>query len=87
VLERVQRVACFTTQAVNYSMWANYAKFVHPTNGPIDHGGICLEYQCDESWRNTTLHPVEYSDTVPEIDIVNRDESELIKVLYTKSRE
>lgn len=87
VLEHVLRVACFTTQPINYSMWANYAKFIHPSDGPIDHGGICIEYNCDEGWRSTTLHPVEYSDIIPEINVVTRDESELIKAVYKKSTE
>lgn len=87
VLEHVLRVACFTTHPVNYSMWANYAKFIHPTDGPMDHGGICIEYNCGEEWRNTTLHPVEYSDAIPEINPIKLDESELVKALYMKSRE
>lgn len=68
-------------------MWANYAKFVHPENGPIDHGGICIEYQGGEHWRSTTMHPVEYSDTIPKINLVKRDESELVKAAYMKSME
>lgn len=87
VLEHILRVACFTTQPVNYSMWANYAKYIHPTDGPIEHGGICLEYYCDEAWRCGNLHPVEYSDTIPEINVTKRDENELAKVVYKKSRE
>lgn len=87
VLEHVLRVACFTTQPVNYSMWANYAKYVHPSDGEIAHGGICLEYYCDEAWRSGNLHPVEYSDVVPEINVVKRDENELTKAVFIKSRE
>lgn len=87
VLEHVLRVACFTTQPVNYSMWANYAKYVHPTDGPIGHGDVCLEYYCDEAWRSGNLHPVEYSDAVPEINVIKRDENELVKAIYLKSTE
>jgi hypothetical protein len=87
VLDHVLRVACFTTQPGNHSMWANYAKHVDATGKTIDHGGICLEYRCDGSWRNETLHPVEYSDAIPEVNPIERDESKLVKVLYTKSRE
>jgi len=87
VMEHVVRVACFTTQPLSYSMWANYAKYFDPNVGPIDHGGICIEYKCDDAWRSGNLHPVEYSDVVPEINAVARDENELTKAIYQKSRE
>lgn len=87
VFENVLRVACFTTLPVNYSMWANYAKYLDPEKGAIDHGGICLEYECDKSWMAVNLHPVEYSDKIPEIDVVKRMESELINAIYMKSLE
>lgn len=86
-IENVVRVACFTTQPVNYSMWTNYAKYIDPNIGPVEHGGICIEYNCDDAWRSGNPHPVEYSDIVPEINVVKRDEHEITKAIYQKSRE
>lgn len=68
-------------------MWANYAKYIDPSHGPIDHGGICIEYTCDESWRSVNLHPVVYSDVVPEINVVARDEAQLARAIYAKASE
>ena len=87
IFEQLIRVACFTTQPTNYSMWANYAKYSDPSGCDIGHAGICIEYQCDESWRNTALHPVEYTDVIPEINVVDRIESDLVKAMYMKARE
>lgn len=87
VIEYVLRVACFTTLPTNYSMWANYAKYSDGSKVSIDHGGICIEYTCDESWRSVNLHPVMYSDDVPKINPVTRDELELVKAIYSKSSE
>lgn len=87
VLETIVRVACFTTHPVNYSMWANYAKYYHPADGPIDHAGVCIEYRCDASWRPGNLHPVEYSDDLPVVKLINRQEFDLVKTLYKKTRE
>lgn len=87
VLEHVLRVACFTTQPVNYSMWANYARHVDIEGNALDHGGICIEYRCDEGWRSSTLHPVAYSDDVPVVDPAEQDERKLIAALYAKARE
>ena len=87
VFEHVLRVACFTTQPVNYLMWANYAPCVDEKIGSIGHGGVCIEYRCDESWRSAGLHPVEYTDAVPEINVVLRSEASLIKAMHTKARE
>ena len=87
VLEHVIRIACFTELPLNYSMWTNYAKYVDPVNGIIDHAGVCIEYQCDDNWRGLNLHPVEYSDTIPELNVVERSELSLVKTLYSKSEE
>lgn len=87
VLEQLVRVACFTTQPTNYSMWANYAKQFDENGSALDHGGICIEYQCDEGWRSTTLHPVAYADLVPEISVTKEYESELVRAMYSKARE
>ena len=86
-LEKLVRVACFTTQPTNYSMWANYAKYVDDKGVAHDHAGVCIEYVCDETWRTTTLYPVEYSDEVPEVSVVAGIESEIVRVMYQKSRE
>ncbi|WP_225073874.1 hypothetical protein [Desulfuromonas sp. CSMB_57] len=86
VLGHVLRVACFTTNPFNYSMWANYGKY-NGCGGPVGHGGICIEYLCDNGWRGLNLHPVQYSDEIPEIDAVNMDESKLVKAIYMKAKE
>lgn len=86
-LMHVLRVACFTTSPTNFSMWANYAKHMDAGGKVTDHAGICIEYRCDESWRGSALHPVHYSDDVPEINPVERNEEAFAKVLYMKSRE
>lgn len=87
VFGHVLRVACFTTLPTNYSMGANYARYSDGTTAEINHGGICIEYRCDDSWRNVNLHPVMYSDDVPKINPVSRNESEFIKAIYSKSSE
>jgi hypothetical protein len=87
VLEKVLRVACFTTHFQNYSMWAHYAKYIDQKGNHHGHGGICIEYQCDDDWRHLGLHPVEYADTVPNIRAVSRNESDLVKAIYMKSSE
>lgn len=86
-LLHVLRVACFTTSPTNFSMWANYAKHIGADGKAADHAGICIEYQCDESWRGSALHPVQYSDDVPEVNPIERNEEAFAKVLYMKSRE
>lgn len=86
-LVHVLRVACFTTSPTNFTMWASYAKYIDADGQSADHAGICIEYRCDESWRSSNLHPVRYSDDVPEINPVERDEEAFAKVLYLKSRE
>ena len=68
-------------------MWANYAKYWNPVTGPLDHGGLCIEYRCNDSWRGLNLHPVEYSDVIPELNVVERSELNLVKTLYMKSSE
>ncbi len=86
-LEQLIRVACFTTQPTNYLMWANYAKHFDDDNMSIEHGGICIEYKCGEGWRSSTLHPVKYDDSVPEICVVKQIESDLVQAIYSKSQE
>jgi len=87
VLENIVRIASFTTDPVNYSMWANYAKYYHPIDGVIDHAGICIEYECDKNWLHLNLHPVEYSDVLPILNPVSFSGEELVKTLYMKTRE
>jgi hypothetical protein len=87
VLENLVRVACFTTEPVNYSMWANYAKYFHPTKGPQDHAGVCIEYKCDDNWKAINLHPVEYTNILPKLNPVTLMEKDLVQTLYMKTRE
>ena len=86
-LMHVLRVACFTTSPTNFSLWANYAKHKDADGHAADHAGICIEYRCDKSWHVGALHPVRYSDDVPEINPVDRNEEAFAQVLYMKSRE
>lgn len=81
------RVACFTTLPTNYSMWANYAKHVRDDSSSIDHAGICIEYRTDESWKTINLGPVIYSDEVPLVNPVVRNERDIVSVVYKKSLE
>lgn len=87
VISHVFRIACFTTKPVNYSMWANYAKYYENSKYPVDHGGICIEYHCDENWRAANIHPVLYSDNIPVINPIIADGHDFVKTLYTKSTE
>jgi hypothetical protein len=85
-VEHIVRIACFTTQPVNYSMWANYAKYVG-ADVSIGHAGICIEYECDEGWRHVNFHPVEYSDVLPEINFLGSYEPDLVRSHYMKTPE
>lgn len=87
VISHVFRIACFTTNPVNYSMWANYAKYYENSKYPVDHGGICIEYNCNENWRAANIHPVLYSDHIPVVNPVSTDGRDFVKTLYTKSTE
>jgi len=83
------RAACFAIDWSNSAMWAHYAKFTGSAGENIDHGGICIEYQCDDSWRNINLHPIVYSNDIPIINSlkVHKNELELVKTSYTKTLE
>lgn len=87
VIGNVIRVACFTTQPTNFSMWANYAKLTTESGDTLGHAGVCIQYQCDDSWKSRGLHPVAYTDDVPVVDPTKQDEESFAKVMYTKSRE
>jgi hypothetical protein len=89
VLGHVMRVACFTIHPTNNAMWAHYAKYSDPATKPIDHGGICIEYECDEGWRDANFHPVEYSDDIPVINVLtmHKEESKAVRAMYLKSPE
>lgn len=51
------RIACFTEESSNTSMWNFYA------NG---HSGICLEYDIEDKWK-TNIYPVRYTNLLPDI--------------------
>ena len=87
IFSNVMRVACFTTDPVNYSMWANYAQCVTQQGATVGHGGICIEYVCDEGWRHSTLCPVEYSHSIPVLNVLSRDEADMVGALYSKAYE
>jgi len=83
------RAACFATDWDNFAMWAHYSKFIDGTGKNTDHGGICIEYECDDSWRDINLHPITYSNDIPIINAlkVHKNELELVKASYTKTTE
>ncbi len=89
VLGHVIRIACFTIHPTNNAMWAHYAKYSDQATKPIDHGGICIEYECDEGWRHANFHPVEYSDDIPVINVLtmHKEESKAVRAMYLKSPE
>lgn len=51
------RIACFTEESNNTSMWNFYA------NG---HSGICLEYSFEDKWKNN-IYPIRYTNLLPDI--------------------
>lgn len=87
IFGNVVRVACFTTDPLNYSMWANYAKYSDSPTQVFDHAGICIEFNCDEKWREQTLHPIQYGDDIPQINVLSGDETSLVSALHSKGRE
>lgn len=87
MLAHLVRVACFTTRPLNPAMWAHYAKYRGPDGTTTDAAGVCIEYGCDEAWRDTTLHPVAYGGPIPEINVLRRSEEEIVRAIYSKSAE
>jgi hypothetical protein len=59
VYSRQVRLASFTTNPLNSVMWSHYAKW-QGGDIVVPHGGICIQYACDEGWRRAGLRPVEY---------------------------
>ncbi|MGB4858203.1 MAG: DUF2971 domain-containing protein, partial [Dokdonella sp.] len=84
---RLARVACFSTNPTNYSMWANYAKYEATNGNAIGHAGVCIEYNCDSTWSNLQLRPITYIDDVPIVDPTLQSDTAVADALYTKSRE
>lgn len=62
------RVACLSEDPLNPMMWSHYAAYRSDSSEPLAHGGVCLQYAIDDSWR-PMLRPVSYSDRRP---VVNR---------------
>ncbi|MCA0186571.1 MAG: DUF2971 domain-containing protein [Proteobacteria bacterium] len=73
ILGKTLRIACFTTRLLNGPMWTHYGNFSHGNGAITPHGGLCIEYQVDESWRLAGLRPVEYVEIRPEINMLARD--------------
>jgi hypothetical protein len=59
VYSRQVRLASFTTNPLNSVMWSHYAGW-QEGELVIPHGGVCIQYSCDENWRRVGLRPVEY---------------------------
>lgn len=76
VLGKLLRIACFTTHPLNGPMWAHYGYFADGNGCVIPHGGVCIEYNVNESWRLAGLRPVEYAEKRPEINMLARDSLE-----------
>jgi hypothetical protein len=86
VIGNLIRVACFSTDPLNNAMWAHYGRLVDEHGRATAHGGVCLEYECDEGWRDADFHPIVYSDEVPVINILtmHTNEQQVARAMYTK---
>ena len=71
-ISNLVRVACFTTHPVNKPMWSHYGKFIDSSQ-TIEHGGICIEYNCGEAWRDAGLYPVSYSLDRPSVNMIGSE--------------
>lgn len=72
IVSKLVRVVCFTTDPLNQPMWAHYGKYVD-SDQEITNGGLCIEYEPQDSWRNAGLHPVEYRSPRPMINMLARE--------------
>lgn len=80
------RVACFTTHPVNKPMWSHYGNLLDGSQ-TLKHGGICIEYNCVESWRSAGLRPVSYSSDRPSINMIGSEDDrglQLTKAMFFK---
>ncbi len=85
-ISNLVRVACFTTHPVNKPMWSHYGNLIDGSR-TLEHGGICIEYNCEESWRNAGLCPVSYSSGRPFINMIGSDHErglQLTKAMFFK---
>lgn len=73
ILGKLVRIACFTTRPLNGPMWTHYGNFSDGNGSITPHGGLCIEYSIDESWRRAGLRPVEYREKRPEINMLERE--------------
>ncbi len=76
VLGKLLRIACFTTRPLNGAMWTHYGHYSDSNGRVTPHGGLCIEYYVDESWRQAGLQPVEYVEKRPAINMLARDSLE-----------
>jgi hypothetical protein len=85
-ISNLVRVACFTTHPVNKPMWSHYGNLIDGLR-TLEHGGICIEYNCGESWRHMGLCPVSYSSDRPSINMIGSDHErglQLTKAMFFK---
>lgn len=73
IVGKLVRIACFTTRPLNGPMWTHYGNFSDGNGGITPHGGLCIEYAVDDSWRQVGLQPVEYIEKRPEINMLDQD--------------
>lgn len=72
IISKLVRVVCFTIDPLNQPMWAHYGKYVDDGR-EISNGGLCIEYETQDSWRTAGLHPVEYRSPRPTINMLARE--------------
>ncbi|WP_156924408.1 DUF2971 domain-containing protein [Derxia gummosa] len=82
------RSASFCEMPDNQMMWAHYGKMINHIGDEIPGGGICLEYEVDQTWSRANLDKVIYSDSTPVFEICNRQHNEqhwLQQAIYRKN--
>jgi hypothetical protein len=72
IVSKLVRIVCFTDDPLNQPMWAHYGKHVDGDR-EISNGGLCIEYEVQDSWRGAGLHPVEYRQSRPTINMLLRE--------------
>ena len=80
---RLTRVACFSETPYNSVMWSHYSSYKPQDKNIVPHGGICLQYFVDDSWRDL-LRPVSYQNHRPTLNrLTVVDPSDLVFVKGT----
>jgi len=69
IVSKTVRVVCFTDDPLNPPMWAHYGTYLNG-NSMISNGGLCIEYEVQDSWRGPGLHSVDYWRSRPTINML-----------------